>query len=260
MRLRLEGLTFVSARIPMSNGSLPVSTRVCTTIDDRGPRPTARMRSGGGPVLAIDRVVRPLAPSALVCLSLAACGAPSERPRSPAPAESAEASVSTASDEAPATSRAKQLVPPWSSATSLAPVASSAPPVSPAAQRVLETAHRMVDEGTVIRGSCYRYIDTVFTRAGHDGWRRQETVFRAPTRGPYADLDLLQPGDWLFIVNHPESRPVGTHSVIFVRWIDRADGYAETISYVGGGRDRPGDRVGYDVTRTYRIQRAVDPS
>lgn len=212
----------------------------------------------------MHRDVRPPACPSLACFSLSfllvACGATPERPRSAAPNESAEASLSTAPDEARGPSRAKQLVPPWSSATSLTPVASSEPNASPAGQRVLETAHRLVDDGTVIRGSCYRYIDTVFTEAGHDGWRRQETVFRAPTRGPYADLDLLQPGDWLFIVNHPDRRPVGTHSVIFVGWIDRAAGYAETISYVGGGRERPGDRVGYDVTRTYRIQRAVDPS
>lgn len=135
----------------------------------------------------------------------------------------------------------------------------SGPEPSAAARRVLETAQRMSDEGTVVRGSCYRYVDRVYDDAGYDGWRERTQVFRGPRNGPYADLDTIQPGDWLYIVNHPELRPVGTHSVLFVEWADRANGIAHVYSYVGGSRDRPADYVTYDVTRTYGIQRAIEP-
>lgn len=155
-----------------------------------------------------------------------------------------------ASSSAP---RTKQLLPPWTSAASVQPE-----PSGPG-RRVLETARRMYDEGTVVRGSCYRYVDTVFGEAGYDGWRRRTNVFRGRTSGPYANLDLVQPGDWLWIVNHPELSPVGTHSVIFVAWEDRANGYASVYSYVGGGQERSADLVTYDVSRTYAIQRAVEP-
>jgi hypothetical protein len=154
----------------------------------------------------------------------------------------------------------KQWIPPPWTQTSAPPEAPGAPEPSEAARRVLETAQRMGDAGTVVRGSCYRYIDRVFDDAGHDGWRERTQVFRGSRNGPYADLDLIQPGDWLYIVNHPESRPVGTHSVLFVAWEDRANGYARVWSYVGGSQDRPADLVGYDVTRTYGIQRAIMPA
>jgi hypothetical protein len=150
-----------------------------------------------------------------------------------------------------ARSRSKQLVPPWTTHTTVQPTAP--------ARRVLETAERMVDEGVVVRGSCYRFVDTVFDEAGYDSWRRRTNVFRGRRQGPYADLDTIQPGDWLWIVNHPETTPVGTHSVLFVGWEDRAHGYARVYSYVGGGQDRSADFTTYDVTRTYRIQRAIEP-
>jgi hypothetical protein len=140
-----------------------------------------------------------------------------------------------------------ELPAPWTNAA-----ATSGP-----ATRVLSTAQQMYDEGVVVRGSCYRYVDTVFDRAGFHGWRNRSNVFRSAPNGPYASLDMIQPGDWLWIVNHPESTPVGTHSVLFVGWEDRANGIARVYSYVGGGQERSADLVTYDVTRTYNIQRAI---
>lgn len=153
----------------------------------------------------------------------------------------------------------QQLPPPWSSHAAPAPPSPAEPEATEAGLRVVQTAERMIEEGRVVRGSCYRYIDAVFDTAGYRGWRRRTTVFRGPRNGPYANLDLIQPGDWLWIVNYPDQTPVGTHSVLFLGWEDRAAGYARVVSYVGRSENRPADVTTYDVTRTYSIQRPVDP-
>jgi hypothetical protein len=67
----------------------------------------------------------------------------------------------------------------------------------------------------------------------------------------------LRPGDWLFIVAYPDSRPMGTHSVLFIDWEDRDMGYARVVSYVGGNADRSAHVMSRDVSRTYAIQRAT---
>ncbi|MEM9864230.1 MAG: hypothetical protein AAF938_21705 [Myxococcota bacterium] len=116
-------------------------------------------------------------------------------------------------------------------------------------------ARRMNAAGEAVQGSCYRYLSEVYARAGHSGWRRRTIVYRAEKNGPYANLDLIRPGDWLYIVTDPTSDPVFTHSVMFVGWQDRARGYARTISHAGWGPPRTGRESSYDVSRTYRIIR-----
>jgi hypothetical protein len=123
-------------------------------------------------------------------------------------------------------------------------------------RHVILTARGMMSRGETVRGSCYAYLSEVFERAGHEGWRTRTVVYQAGPNGPYADLDLIRPGDWLYIVNDPDSTPVGTHSVLFVGWEDRASGYARTISHAGWAAGAsPGRESHYDVTRTYRIIR-----
>lgn len=117
------------------------------------------------------------------------------------------------------------------------------------------TARRMIASGELIRGSCYRYLSEVYGRAGHRSWRKRRIVYREGRDGPYADLGLIRPGDWLYIVNHPNSTPVGTHSVMFVRWEDRARGWARVISHPGWGAPSAGRERTYDVSRTYRVIR-----
>lgn len=136
-----------------------------------------------------------------------------------------------------------------------APVELESASAAPAGERVLRTARRMVRRRTIVRGSCYDYIERVFRRAGFPSGRR-ERVFTSSPEGPYADLSLIAPGDWLFLVSRPDLDPPLTHSVIFVRWLDRAAGRAEVVSYTGGDARRPGGLVPYDLTRTYVIARA----
>ncbi len=120
-------------------------------------------------------------------------------------------------------------------------------------RHVILTARAMLNES--FRGSCYAFLSEVFSRAGHNGWRNRTIVHRSGTAGPYANLDQIRPGDWLYIVNHPESTPVGTHSVLFVGWEDRSSGYARVIEHPGWGAATTGRERSYDVSRTYRIVR-----
>lgn len=126
-------------------------------------------------------------------------------------------------------------------------------------RHVIATARQMMARGERIQGSCYRYLSEVFARAGHDDWRTRRVVYGGGRGGPYASLDLIRPGDWLYIVNHPDRVPVGTHSVLFIGWEDRARGYARVIEHSGWGAPSAGQERSYDVSRTYRVTRPVLP-
>ncbi|MFK7991602.1 MAG: hypothetical protein AB8I08_36635 [Sandaracinaceae bacterium] len=120
---------------------------------------------------------------------------------------------------------------------------------------VILTARGMMARREVVSGSCYRYLSEVYDRAGHSGWRNRRTVYQGNRNGPYASLDQVRPGDWLYIVNHPDRTPVGTHSVLFVGWQDRARGQAHVIEHSGWGAPSAGRERTYDISRTYRITR-----
>ena len=123
-------------------------------------------------------------------------------------------------------------------------------------RHVILTARGMMSRGETVRGSCYAYLSEVFDRAGHEGWRTRTVVHQAGASGPYANLDIIRPGDWLYIVNNPDSTPMGTHSVLFLGWEDRANGYARTISHAGWAAGASTGREGsHDVNRTYRVIR-----
>jgi hypothetical protein len=123
-------------------------------------------------------------------------------------------------------------------------------------RNVILTARAMIAGGEEVRGSCHRFLSDVFERAGHGGWRTRTVAYSGPREGPYADLDAVRPGDWLYIVNHPEATPVGTHSVLFVGWQDRSRGEAMVIEHPGwSAGPTTGRERSYDVSRTYRIVR-----
>lgn len=127
---------------------------------------------------------------------------------------------------------------------------------TPAGRQVLATARDLIERGVVVvRGSCWDYAHAVFERAGFPGGRARQTVFRGGKKGPYADLDTVRPGDWLYYVNHSYGEV--PHSAIFVDWEDRAAGLGLMISYVGAKRRRPGRYEVYDLRSVYRIVRPV---
>lgn len=120
------------------------------------------------------------------------------------------------------------------------------------------TARRIIASNEIIEGSCYYYLSEVYARAGHHSWRKRRIVYRAGRDGPYADMSLIRPGDWLYIVNDPGRTPVGTHSVMFVSWNDRGRGYGSVISHPGWGAHSSGRQSTYDLSRTYRIIRPTN--
>jgi hypothetical protein len=121
-------------------------------------------------------------------------------------------------------------------------------------RRVLETTRTMLDDGTVVRGSCFDWVDAVYHRAGghwHDAFHGH-----GPSRGPYADASVLQPGDWVFFVNHEFGDD--THSAVFVAWADERAQTAVVASYAGGHRDEGGRFGTYTLTSVFRVVRMID--
>ncbi len=164
-------------------------------------------------------------------------------------------------------------IPPWSTISAAPSPAPSYDPVwsaydpayampraeasaAPGGQRVLRSAQSMFDAGTVVRGSCYDWVEAVFRNAGgtwHDAFRgRIES-------GPYAATSELRPGDWVLFVNgdYGDAR-THTHSAIFISWADESQRAAVMMSYPGGRRDEPGRFGSYTLDRVYRIQRMAD--
>lgn len=83
-----------------------------------------------------------------------------------------------------------------------------------------------------------------------------EQALIGPNTGPFADASQLQPGDWVFFVNHAWGDD--THSAIFIGWVDRDARLAMMVSYAGGHRDEPGRFGEYDLSGVFRVVRMTD--
>lgn len=122
----------------------------------------------------------------------------------------------------------------------------------PGARRVLQTIHAMLDEATVVRGSCYTWVSALYRRAGG----HPAVVFQGDRRASFATPEVLEPGDWVFFINH--SFGDVTHSAVFVAWIDQAARNALMVSYPGGNRRDPGRFGDYELSNVYQIVRMGD--
>lgn len=121
-------------------------------------------------------------------------------------------------------------------------------------RNVLRTAREMtLNEGFVIRGGCWDYLDAAWTRAGVNRAMRQ-TVFKSGKQGPYAPAADLRPGDWLYHINHSHHNI--EHSGMFIGWADRQRKLGLTLSYAGGSRRETGRYRIYDLSSVYQITRA----
>jgi len=123
---------------------------------------------------------------------------------------------------------------------------------SPAARNVLMTARKMVERGTIVRGSCWDYLNAAFSRAGYPRSKRR-IVYRRGKRGPYAPLSSIRPGDWLYYVNHSYGNI--EHSGLFIGWTNRSAGQGLILSYQGERRNKPGRYRVYDLSSVYQILR-----
>ena len=105
----------------------------------------------------------------------------------------------------------------------------------------------------VIVGHCYQFVEAVFERAGYPTEKRM-LVFNSGHQGPFADPDMLKPGDWVSHINLEYEN--NGHVGIFVRWIDRKRTFACMLDYVGEMRAEPGNYKYHKLTKIYRIYRA----
>lgn len=124
----------------------------------------------------------------------------------------------------------------------------------PASKRVLRTVDDMMNANEIIVGGCWDYLNEAFNRAGYPQAKRQ-TVFKGKYKGGrYADGDAIQPGDWLYYVNHSYNDV--EHSGLFIGWTDKAKREALIFSYAGEGRKDPARFGVYHIDQVYNIMRA----
>ena len=122
------------------------------------------------------------------------------------------------------------------------------------ARSILQQARRAVlDDKTVIRGSCWDYLDRVFTQAGVPRVLRK-TVFQSQKNGPYAPIGQIQAGDWLYYINYGYHNV--EHSGLFIGWTDAAKRQALVLSYAGNGHHETARYKIYDLSGVYQITRA----
>jgi hypothetical protein len=121
------------------------------------------------------------------------------------------------------------------------------------ARAVLSEGRKWVfEERGIIRGSCWDFVNEIFRRTGHVSNNRS-IVFKGAVNGPYADPDLIRPGDWIYHRNY-SYRNI-PHSAIFIGWVDRDRRIAYTLSYAGEGRRSVARYLQYDLRKVYQIVR-----
>ncbi len=134
------------------------------------------------------------------------------------------------------------------------PILAAETKATPAGRKILETGREMtLDQCEIVRGGCWDYANAVYNRAGFPPGKRRVVFKGTQKKGPYADIDLFQPGDWLYYVNHWYGRI--EHSAIFVDWIDYDNKEALMLSYGGEKRNEPARYMPYDLSNVYYIVR-----
>ncbi len=106
----------------------------------------------------------------------------------------------------------------------------------------------------ILPGGCWDYANHVYNRAGFPTNKRKN-IFRSVKAGPFADVDLIQYGDWLYYINHSYNDI--EHSAIFVDWVDKENKQALMLSYGGEKRQQPARYLVYDLSSVYQIVRGV---
>lgn len=118
--------------------------------------------------------------------------------------------------------------------------------------RVLAKGREMINAGVILPGGCWDYINALYTRAGYPESKRQR-VYKTAKRGPFASVNLVKPGDWVYFVNHSYNDI--EHSSVFVDWVDKGRKQARMISYAGERRREPARYMTYDLSSIYGIIR-----
>ena len=121
--------------------------------------------------------------------------------------------------------------------------------------KVVAAGYRIAcEEKRIIKGSCWDFVNVVYNEAGYpQKWRT--TVFEGKREGPYADPDLLKPGDWVMHWNLEYTKVNYEHSSIFVEWKDREGRVAKTLDYAGLDRLVPGKYTYHSYLKIFGITR-----
>lgn len=123
---------------------------------------------------------------------------------------------------------------------------------SPQGKSILSVGRSMVTDREIVVGSCWDYINTVYNRANFPPNKRT-IVLKSKKKGPFAKIDRIEPGDWLYYINHSYSRV--EHSGIFVEWVNRDKKSAVVMSYQGGKKKSSATYKIYDLKNVYYIIR-----
>jgi hypothetical protein len=121
---------------------------------------------------------------------------------------------------------------------------------------ILETGMKMaVVMKNIVQGSCWDFVNEVFNRSEVAG--NKKVVYKSKKSGPYAQADAVQPGDWIYHVNHQFNNI--EHSAIFVCWKDVKRRIAITLSYAGMNKKVPAKYGEYNISSIYAIFRPQLP-
>jgi hypothetical protein len=125
---------------------------------------------------------------------------------------------------------------------------------TPEGKVILTTSRSMIADRKIVRGSCWDYINAVYNKAQYPANKRV-TALKSKIVGPFADVSVIQPGDWLYFINHSYSER--DHSGIFVEWINMEKKTAVVMSYIGGKKKAPATYKKYDLRNVYYIIRPL---
>lgn len=123
---------------------------------------------------------------------------------------------------------------------------------TPQGKVILSTSKSMIDNRKIVVGSCWDYINAVYNRAHYPAGQRV-TALKSKIVGPFADVSVIQPGDWLYFINHSFSEI--DHSGIFIDWVDLEQKLGVIMSYRGGKHKSPATYKIYDLKNVYYIIR-----
>ena len=118
---------------------------------------------------------------------------------------------------------------------------------------VLAETRKMTLMQEIIKGGCWDFLDTAWTRAGVPRQARQ-IIYANKIGGTYANPNQLQIGDWIYYVNHSyhDIEPSG----MFIGWTDKPRHIGLILSYAGEHRAEPARYREYDLSHVYHITRA----
>lgn len=122
-------------------------------------------------------------------------------------------------------------------------------------RKVLETSKTMIENKALVVGGCWDYINAVYNRSGLPD-KERDVIFKSKFKGPYADIALIEAGDWLYFVNHTY-RDI-EHSAIFIAWTDVNKKEALMVNYVGGNQKKPATYKRFVLDNVYNIFRGKE--